>query len=144
LEALELEHGVRAPYLRTVRRAEDESKRLRTLAELDAVPADWTPRPPAEWLSLDQVNAGTLSPDGFADGLDEWLSEQRGAPVPETRSPWARPGWLAEASRWVSRQVEVRGEPELVRQWPLSSVLRFDTEDGALYLKSVFRLFRQE
>jgi Ser/Thr protein kinase RdoA (MazF antagonist) len=38
----------------------------------------------------------------------------------------------------------VIGEPELVRQWPLSAVYRYATPDGPLYLKGVFSLFRQE
>jgi hypothetical protein len=46
--------------------------------------------------------------------------------------------------RWVAAQVDVVREPELVRQWPLSSVLRFETPDGPLFLKAVFPLFHHE
>ena len=116
----------------------------KTLLELDCVPEEWRPRPPCAWLAFDAVERAALVPPGLADGLAEWLAEQRGAPLPPARAPWARPGWLAEASAWVRNQVEVRGVPELVRQWPLSSVIRFDTGEGPVYLKAVFTLFRHE
>jgi hypothetical protein len=150
LAALEREHHVRATFLRTVRRERDAKDRLKTLLELDCPPAEWRPDPPHAWLALDAVEPVALVPAGLTDGLAEWLAEQLGAPLPRTRAPWARPGWLAQAAAWVGDQVEVRGEPELVSQWPLSSVLRFDTDDGPLYpdgplyLKAVFALFRHE
>jgi Ser/Thr protein kinase RdoA (MazF antagonist) len=80
----------------------------------------------------------------FADGVEQWLAEQRGAPVPRERPEWARPGWFAEATAWVERQAEVLGRPELVRHWALSAVYRFPTTAGALYLKAVFPLFHHE
>lgn len=137
LAALERTHGLRAPFLRTVRRSLEEGGRLTTLFEVDAasVPGDWVP--------LDEVDPESVVPV-FADGVDQWLAEQRGASVPAERPPWARSGWLAEASAWVAGQVRVSGEPEFVRQWPLSAVYRYPTPDGPLYLKAVFCLFRHE
>jgi Phosphotransferase enzyme family len=137
LAALARSHGVRAPFLRVVRRAVDEDERLTTLFEVDATSA------PGTWLPLDQVDPGAVTPV-FADGVEQWLAEQRGAPIPPERPPWARPGWLAEASAWVAKQAQVEGEPELVRQWPLSAVYRYPTTEGPLYLKAVFTLFRHE
>jgi hypothetical protein len=120
-----------------VRRAEDESERLMTLIELDSAAAE------GDWLPLDQVEPEQVTPV-FADGVAQWLAEQRGGPVPRERPPWARPGWLAGASAWVADQARVAGEAELVRQWPLSAVYRYPTADGPLYLKAVFTLFRHE
>jgi hypothetical protein len=137
LAALEGVHGVRAPFLRVVRRAVDDDERLTTLFEVDAASASGT------WLSLDEVEPETVTPV-FADGVAEWLAEQRGGAVPAERAPWARPGWLARASAWVVDKAEVAGEPELVRQWPLSAVYRYRTASGPLYLKGVFTLFRHE
>jgi hypothetical protein len=137
LAALEREHGVRAPFLRVVRRAVDDAERLTTLYEVDATSA------PGTWLPLDDVDAPAVTPV-FADGVEEWLAEQRGAPIPPERPPWARPGWLARASAWVAEQVRVEGGPELVRQWPLSAVYRYAIADGPVYLKAVFTLFRHE
>jgi hypothetical protein len=44
----------------------------------------------------------------------------------------------------VADQAHVEGDPQLVRQWPLSAVYRYPTADGPLYLKAVFTLFRHE
>jgi phosphotransferase family enzyme len=133
LADLERTYGVRAPFLRTVRRDQETG----ALLEIDAASA------PGEWLPLDAVDPESVAP-AFADGVEQWLAEQRGAPVPPERPPWARPGWLASASVWVAEQAGVEGEPELVRQWPLSAVYRFATAEGPLYLKAVFALFRHE
>jgi hypothetical protein len=138
LRTVEHEHGVRAPFLRVVRRAE-EGEDVTTLLELDT-PAD---EPRGDWVPFRAVEPESLAP-GFADGVEGWLAEQSGAPIPAERPPWARPGWLAGASAWVAGLAAVRGEPELVRQWPLSAVYRFDTAEEALYLKAVFSLFRHE
>ena len=137
LAALERCHGVRAPFLRVVRRAVDERERLTTLLELDAASAA------GDWLPLEAVDPQAVTPV-FAAGVDEWLAEQRGAAVPSERPPWARPGWLARTSAWVAEQAGVAGEPELVRQWPLSAIYRYPTRDAPLYLKAVFPLFRHE
>jgi hypothetical protein len=137
LTALEREHGIRAPFLRVVRRAEDDEN-LTTLLELDAGSAH------GSWIAFEDVEPNRVTPV-FADGVEQWLAEQRGArPIPPGRPPWARPGWLAEASAWVAEQARVEAEPELVRQWPLSAVYRFSTAEGPLYLKAVFALFRHE
>jgi len=137
LTALERTHGVRAPFLRTVRRSLEQDERLTTLFEVDATSVR------GDWVPLDEVDPQSVVPV-FADGVEQWLAEQRGAPVPPERPPWARSGWLAEASAWVAGQVRLSGEPEFVRQWPLSAVYRYPTPDGPLYLKAVFSLFRHE
>jgi hypothetical protein len=137
LAELERVHGVPAAFLRVVRRSVDDEDRLTTLFEVDATAA------PGTWLPIDEVDPAAVTPV-FADGVAEWLAEQRGAPVPPERSPWARPGWLAGASAWAAEQARVEGEPELVRQWPLSAVYRYPTAEGLLYLKAVFTLFRHE
>ena len=137
LAALAREHGIRAPFLRVVRRAEDDSEALTTLLELDAARIDGT------WIPLEAVEPEQVA-RVFADGVKQWLGEQRGGPIPPERPPWARPGWLAQASAWVAEQVRVEGKPELVRQWPLSAVYRYRTADGPVYLKAVFTLFRHE
>jgi Phosphotransferase enzyme family len=137
MAALEREYGVTAPFLRVVRRSIDRDERVTTLFEVDAASVA------GDWLALEQVDPASVAPV-FADGVAQWLAEQRGAPVPPERPPWARSGWLGEASAWVAEQVPVAGAPELVRQWPLSSVYRYPTTGAPLYLKAVFALFRHE
>jgi aminoglycoside phosphotransferase len=136
--ALRGEHGLEAPFLRVVRRT-DNGDDVTTLIELDTPPD----APRGEWMPLRAVEPERIVPV-FADGVERWLDEQSGAPIPSERPAWARPGWLAEATTWVNAAAIVRGQPELVRQWPLSAVYRFETASGALYLKAVFTLFRHE
>lgn len=137
LEALEREHGIRAPFLRVAGRTEAD-EHATTLLEFDAGSI-----PPGDWVALDTVDPAAIEP-GFADRVEQWLDELRGAPIPAERPPWARPGWLATASTWVAAHAPVLGEPEVLRQWPLSAVYRFETPDGVLVLKAVFSLFRHE
>src|SRR4029453_16730520 len=134
LATLERVPGGPAPFLRVVRRAVDDDERLTTLFEVDATSAQGT------WLALDDVEPGAVTPV-FADGVEEWLSEQRGAPLPAQGPAGARPGWLAEATCWVKQQADVLEPPELVRHWALSAVYRFPATNGGFYLKAVFPLF---
>jgi len=116
----------RPVYLRVAARAQrcDEILNLRAF---DTAPG-------RELTPLDEADPAALVPSELRDGLEQWLAEQRGAPIPELRPPWSRPGWHAEAEAWA-------GSPlEQVRIWPLSAVLR----DGATYLKAVFPLFHAE
>jgi phosphotransferase family enzyme len=143
LEALKRSLRLDAVFLRVAARvARDDEVDL--LNQFDGVPAGWRPRPPTEWLALEEAAAPSLAPPSFAAAVDAWLEELRGAAVDPKRPPWARPGWFADMSDWVAERVSVRGKPKLVRQWPLSSVYRFGTADGPVYLKAVFALFGAE
>jgi Phosphotransferase enzyme family len=55
----------------------------------------------------------------------------------QSRLPWERPDWLAEATSWIRERVEVTGEIEQphVRWW--STVLRVPTARGDLFFKAV-------
>jgi hypothetical protein len=138
MTALAADHGVRAPFLRTIRRAVEDD-RATTLFEVDGS----SPAGKREWTALDAVDPDTVAPV-FADGLGEWLAEQRGAPVPPERADWAEPGWLEQAVAWVDGVSRLRGEPRLIRQWCLSSMYAFDTEAGTLYLKACLALWPHE
>jgi hypothetical protein len=138
LATLEELLGVRCIFLRTVRRSEDDEKRLTTLFEIDSVP-----RRDGTWLRLESVDASAVEPR-FPDGLEEWLAEQRGSPIPPQRAQWARPGWLSRVTEWVDGIAGVRGEPRLVRQWQIASIYVFETELGQLYLKACFALWPHE
>jgi Ser/Thr protein kinase RdoA (MazF antagonist) len=150
LEAVRDAYGLEAPYLRTARIVRDESGRpTAALHELDAPPQEWELAPGTAWHALDDADPAALAPGELAADVERWLAEQRGAPMPEARPAWARPGWLAEASRWVQEASETRGlrptgRVELVEQWPISSVLRLETEGGRVFFKAVFSTFRHE
>ena len=49
------------------------------------------------------------SPQGLVPDVEKWLAIARGAPVPEQRPPWARPGWLAAATAWMEESVAGAG-----------------------------------
>jgi hypothetical protein len=83
-----------------------------------------------ESLGFDEVDV----PPEFRAEYERWVAEQRGAPVPELRSAWARPGWLDDVRAWAGLPLEP------LRMWSLSAVLR----SGDTYLKAVFPLFHHE
>jgi hypothetical protein len=116
----------RPRYLRVVARATcgDDILNLRAF---DAV-AD------GGLLPLADADPAALAPPELCAGLEQWLAEQRGAPIPKLRAPWARPGWHGEAEAWAGTPLEQ------VRVWPLSAVLR----SGSTYFKAVFPLFHAE
>ena len=150
LEALRGAYGLEAPYLRPSRFLRGENGRpIGALHELDATDDEWEPPAGTTWISLDEAEPEALAPPELAVHVERWLSEQRGASVPEQRPQWARPGWFAEVSRWMEEQAAALGirpgrRAEIVEQWPLSSVLRLETDGGHIYLKAVFSVFRHE
>jgi hypothetical protein len=81
-------------------------------------------------LPFDEVEV----PAALRPAYEQWVAEQRGAPLPELRSAWARPGWLAEARAWAGVPLQP------VRMWSLSAVLR----SGDIWFKAVFPLFHHE
>lgn len=110
---------------------------------MEAARHGWTPPCPATWLALASLRVDEVEPR-FPDGLQEWLSEQTGTPIPRERAQWARSGWLERATAWVDEVAHVIGEPRLVRIWPISAIYAFDTSLGPLYLKACFSLWRHE
>ena len=137
MAALAKEHDIHAPFLRTIRWQDEEGERS-TLVEVDAAQLSGH----AHWLALDEVDPTAIAPV-FPDGVTEWLAEQQGV-IPAERAPWARPGWLADATRWVASVAPGAREPRLVRQWPLSAMYAFDSALGLLYFKACFVLWPQE
>jgi hypothetical protein len=120
--------GTRIGILRYVTRAVDrERKRLDVTYVLEQLEPDWVP------------HVGTLWSDASALGAE--LATLVDGPVPPERAPWARPGWLAEASVWIESSLDGLGRPatgpvEQVRVWPLSAVLRVPTDGGSVYFKA--------
>jgi len=151
IEALRSTYSLAVPYLRPARilPAEEESKAGSALYEFDAPAAEWEVPTVLRWLALAEADPAGLSPPRLEPYVEKWLAIARGAPVPEGRAPWARPGWLTEASEWLESSIAEadlqQTEPiELVEQWPLPCVLRCATDGGPVYLKAVFSTFRHE
>jgi Phosphotransferase enzyme family len=138
-DTLEREIGLRAPFLRASAVVRDEDGWPRTaLLEFDAPRS----RLRGSWVPLDE--APGLVPTELRDAAEQWVAEQRGAPIPEERAPWARPGWLAGAESWIAATLDLVDPPRLHAQWPLSAVLRATTPEGVVYFKAAFPLFRHE
>src|SRR5437667_751725 len=89
-------------------------------------------------VALDDADPAKLVPPELRAGVERWLAEQRGAPVPSSRAAWARPGWHGDAEAWADAELRP------VRLWPLSAVLRGERADGPVYFKAVFPLFHHE
>jgi hypothetical protein len=88
-----------------------------------------------EPVDADGVPAGEIDvPEALRPAFDQCSAELNGAPVPELRAAWSRPGWHAEAEAWAGMPLEQ------VRIWPLSAVLR----NGDVWFKAVFPRFRHE
>lgn len=73
----------------------------------------------------------------IAEALEELDSYARG----EKLGPFARPGWLRELFEWVQEQVsplglEVTGEFRQLNASPTFSLIRLETDDGALWFKA--------
>jgi len=150
LDALRRAYGLDAPYLRPAKFLLDaDGNSFAGLHELDAPGRDWEPAPGTSWLALDDADPDSLAPFELTSSVGRWLAIARGASVPAERPPWAKPGWLAEALRWIDESaaaagLDPNGPVEVVEQWPLSAVLRRDTNSGRVYMKAVFSTFRHE
>jgi len=73
-------------------------------------------------------------PEALRPAFELALAELDGAPVPERRPAWSRPGWHKQAEAWAGMPLEQ------MRIWPLSAVLR----NGATWFKAVFPRFHHE
>ncbi len=151
IEALRKAYALEAPYMRPARIIPNEDSREAgaALYEFDAPNPHWEPRADLTWLGLAGVDPEALAPPELAPYVEKWLALMRGATISDARAPWARSGWLAEASAWLDASIaeaglQPTGPVEVVEQWPLSSVLRRPTDGGHVYMKAVFSLFRHE
>lgn len=76
-----------------------------------------------------------------ADLVRDWLA-RRAAGADAAKPAWLRPGWYEQATRWTGDVLaglgaRRTGAPTQEKLWSMSCVLRFDTDHGAHYLKSV-------
>lgn len=94
----------------------------------------------ARWLSLAELSELTYSERGTLETL---LREDADPSlVSSSRPAWARRGWLEAAKGWLHEELAGLkrvpiGEPEQLKVWALSSVLRQETDNGDVYLKAV-------
>lgn len=137
LRALEDVFGARLALLRHVgRRVDSERKDYEVVWVLELLDPDWTPSPGLRWVETRAL------PEAFErEEHRELVLRTRDDPVPAQRAPWAREGWLAEATAWIHESLSALGRPatgrtEQVRAWSLSSVLRTPTAGGTVFFKA--------
>lgn len=91
------------------------------------------------------IPIATLEPDSLPDDPSRapLLSALRAidAPPPVTRRPWATRGWFEQAVDWSTAALhaaalELLSPPVQIRTWGLSTIIRFDTSDGACFFKA--------
>ncbi|MDH4339328.1 MAG: aminoglycoside phosphotransferase family protein [Thermoleophilia bacterium] len=150
VESVRRELGLESAYLRLARVLFDEGRKpIGSLHEFDAPSGAWSPPVGTSWSDLDRADVAALAPPELAGDVERWIAEQLGAPVPDARPSWSRPGWLAQASLWIRETATAcglrpTGDLEVVGHWPLSSVLRLETDGGKVFFKAVFPIFGHE
>jgi len=133
--------GAPVTILRYADRASDTTRHsLEVVYVLECPGLDETP-PGAEWAGPETLVGFTLAELRHREILDRHLREVEQRAVPAQRVPWAREGWLAEASDWIEESLASHGRPptgriEQFRAWCLSCLLRVPTADGAVFFKA--------
>jgi hypothetical protein len=100
------------------------------------------------WALLNESDVETLDPAWARASMRSWTRE-RIAGWSDLRPQWSRPGWLAEASRWMQGQMIAAGypNPEVPRihqLWGISVVLSAASRAGSAFLKCSGDRFRHE
>ena len=127
--------GATVAILRYVVRDTDRERKLVDVVyELEFLDRDWKLPANVTWGEADTV------PDEHREIVEHHLRERR-AGVPALRAPWARQGWLAQATEWIESSLSTQGRAptgpvEQRRCWTLSAVLRIPTAEGAVYFKA--------
>jgi hypothetical protein len=142
--------GLRAPVLETHPRWPDVEKGepIPTLALTETAPSGWLPPPGTAFEPIPTALDGV--PATLVPRAEELLAELRtGAPPPALRPRWARPGWHARASGWMTAAAAEAGKPLIGEPAPfylrgISALLRGETATGAVFLKAVFPPFHAE
>ncbi|MEO8328434.1 MAG: aminoglycoside phosphotransferase family protein [Candidatus Nanopelagicales bacterium] len=115
---------------------------------VEVEPLSWTPAASLGWEPIDESRLEAVDPSWARASVASWLHE-RASGWSDRRPQWSRPGWMAEASRWLHGQMEAAGyrEPQPAKihhLWGLSVVLSADSLNGTAYLKCSGDHFRAE
>jgi hypothetical protein len=112
------------------------------VCELEIQAPQWTPPAGTRWIASSDLTAKTLEPAALSAPLRAWLAERETGAIPSIRPAWERPGWYAEAVRWILSECNRLGYApsgpveQLKAAWSWSSILRISTSAGALYFKA--------
>jgi hypothetical protein len=112
------------------------------VCELEIQAPQWTPPAGTRWIASSDLAATTLEPSALSALLRAWFLERETGAIPSIRPAWERPGWYAEAARWILSECNRLGYApsgpveQLKAAWSWSSILRVNTSAGALYFKA--------
>ena len=100
------------------------------------------------WALLDESDVETIDPPWARASMRSWIRERMEG-WSDLRPQWSRPGWLAEAARWMREQMIAAGylDPEVPRihhLWGVSVVLSAVSRTGTAFLKCSGDRFRHE
>jgi hypothetical protein len=140
--------GVAATPLRVSWPVADPESDVGELILIETEPMDGPPPAPFAWRRHSDETVAGLRPAALSSAVGHWLDEQRHGYL-ASRPQWSRSGWLAEASKWMTSEVESVGRTltapvEIVQLWDPSVVVRAITDGGRFYLKCSADIFRSE
>jgi hypothetical protein len=142
--------GLQATALRCAAdRWDREARHTWTLYTMENHDPHWQPKEGSYWAGRETVTAMELEPHVHT-ALAAWFDEMASGLLPAERTPWARPGWLAEVQNWIEAQLaphgyQISGPVQTVKHWGISAVLRAPTDSGDIYFKAMLcPLFARE
>jgi fructosamine-3-kinase len=123
---------------------DEEAKRVEAVYELELLEQAWEPPAHGRWVGRGDLDRLRLADGRQRELLEAYLEALESGDVPESRPPWARPGWLRAARAWIEREVARLGHTvngiEQVKHWSISSILRVRTSGPNVYFKAPARL----
>ncbi|SDW98416.1 aminoglycoside phosphotransferase family protein [Paenibacillus sp. CF384] len=93
-----------------------------------------------KWVSRDDLANLQFKRSDHLEVLYNYYSEPETVDQPKFRRPWENSGWFTAVTNWIQEVVgslggEVIAQPELMKWWSLSCVLRVPTTQGNVYFK---------
>ena len=100
------------------------------------------------WTNTADLDLATAVAPELRGAMERAIARHRDGPGP-LDPPWARPGWFARVSSWMTQQMAALGRPvtappRIYYLWSISMVLRAESTDGPMYLKASAPLFDGE
>jgi hypothetical protein len=144
-QAVREQFGVDATVLCSiVVRSDEAANQADTIYMLENHSPDWAPAV-GQWFDRRQLAQLTVALPEQRAAVEERLAQAAGAPLPEQRMPWARPGWFMRAAAWMQQQLAgqgyfLEGPVEQIRSVSISCVLRARTNRGDIYFKAAAAL----
>lgn len=130
-------------YLHRETNEEERWDRTYLVLELHANPTE----PPlgGQWVNSVGLEELPISDQKLRGWLLDYLNKESAGEFPPLRAPWARPGWFAAASAWMTKTLTGLNRPptgavEQFRNLGISCLLRVPTQAGLVYLKATAKL----